>query len=88
MKGDLFIRNLLIIIVILLAWNIMMPILSNPETSFAATVIEYKVFDVREGEVPDDPEGFEKFLNEQGREGWEYFGVTVGVPMIVLKRIN
>jgi len=88
MKDDRFIKKVLLVIALLLALNIVMPILYNLETSFAATVIEYKVFDVREGEVPDDPEGFEKFLNEQGREGWEYFGVTVGVPMIVLKRIH
>ena len=85
MKGDLFIRNLLTIIVILLALNIMMPTLSNPASSYAAKNIEYKVID-RTGYMmglesyydeyrKDRHAGLtEKLFNEYAKEGWEYIG--------------
>jgi len=66
MKGDLFIRTLLIIIVVLLALNIVLPILSNPMPSYAARSIQYKVFEMAGG-----PGDTEKILNEYGKEGWE-----------------
>jgi len=83
MKGDLFIRTLLIIIVTLLALNIILPILSNPPTSYAAKNIEYKV--IRISELPpceNEPPGYtkesagqiEKIFSEYGKEGWEYIG--------------
>ena len=39
MKFDLFTKISLIIIVVLLALNIILPIISNPETSYAAKSI-------------------------------------------------
>ena len=78
MKGDLFIRTLLIIIVVLLALNIVLPILSNPMPSYAARSIQYKVF-----ELPGEIEDIEKILNEYGKEGWE---LIIGFPIIIFKR--
>jgi len=68
-KSDLFIRNLLIIIVILLALNIILPILSNPPTSYAAKNIEYKVFQIG---TKWDATQIEILFNEFGKEGWEF----------------
>ena len=80
MKSDLFIRNLLIIIVILLALNIILPILSNPATSYAAKNIEYKVIDIDAlgFRGPETTQQIEIFFNELGKEGWEYTG-SLGV---------
>jgi len=79
MKGDLFIRISLIIIVVLLALNLILPILSIPAPSYAAKNIEYKV--IRTEDLPYDPnkanyfaEETEKLFNEYGKEGWEYIG--------------
>lgn len=76
MKSDLFIRNLLIIIVILLALNIILPILSNPAPSYAAKNIEYKVIDIEALDLrgPKTTQKIEIFFNELGKEGWEYTG--------------
>lgn len=68
----LFIRNLLVIIVILLALNIILPMLSNPPISYAAKNIEYKIIDLEELEGPRTTENIEKLCNEYGKEGWEY----------------
>jgi len=96
MKGDLFIRNLLIIIVILLALNIILPILSNPATSYAAKNIEYKVLNLnlidREnldnydtlGEYLVEP--MKKIFNEYGKEGWEFIGETSASGLVIFKR--
>jgi len=90
MKSDLFIRNLLIIIVILLALNVILPILYTPPTSYAAKNIEYKVIDV--DELPYDKyEGYlaeptEKLFNEYGKEGWEYIPMTTGFGLVIFKR--
>ena len=74
MKGDLFSRTLLIIIVVLLALNIVLPILSNPMPSYAARPIQYKISEEMAGaRVAGD---IEKILNEYGKEGWEL--ITVG----------
>jgi len=93
MKGDLFIRTLLIIIVILLALNIMMPILSNPATSYAASSMQYKVDSVGLGKVgilkTDD---LEELLNKYKNEGWEPISINVvaiglgGKALIVFKK--
>jgi len=96
MKADLFIRNLLIIIVILLALNIILPILSNPATSYAAKNIEYKVVNLnlihREnmdnydtiGEYLVEP--MEIIFNEYGKEGWEFIGETPAGGLVIFKR--
>ena len=84
MKGNLFIRNLLIVIAILLALNIILPLLSNPPTSYATKNIEYKIFPLND--VPEDKESFEKFLNENGKEGWEFTSMTFGSPFLIFKR--
>jgi len=57
----------------LLALSIILPILSNPATSYAAKNIEYKVLFF----IPDEtkPAGnIEKIFSEYGKEGWEYTG--------------
>ena len=51
MKGEPIIRILLIIIATLLIVNIVMSLLSNPETSFAANPVQYKVDSVDLGKV-------------------------------------
>jgi hypothetical protein len=93
MKGDLFIRTLLIIIVTLLALNIILPILSNPPTSYAANSIQYKVDYIGVGAVgllkTDD---LEKLLNEYSKEGWIPFSINIvaiglgGKALVVFKR--
>ena len=92
MKSDLFIRNLLIIIVTLLALNIILPIFSSPPASHAAKNIEYKVLDV--SKLPMDPNNKEKFsaelteklFNEYGKEGWEYIPLTTFFNLVIFKR--
>jgi len=96
MKADLFIRNLLIIIVILLALNIILPILSSPPISYAAKNIEYKALNpnliIREnrdnfdifGEYLVEP--IEKIFNEYGKEGWEFIGGTLVGGLVIFKR--
>lgn len=75
MKGDLFIRNILIIIVILLALNILLPTLSNSPTSYAAKNIEYKIIDFSEpDQIYKTLQQIEICFNELGKEGWEFMG--------------
>ena len=84
MKNYLFIRTLLIIIVVLLALNIILPILSNPVPSYAAKSIQYKVINIEE--VPRDKENFEKLFNEYGKEGWEFVALELQWGFYVFKR--
>jgi hypothetical protein len=84
MKNYLFIRTLLIIIVVLLALNIILPILSNPAPSYAARQIQYKV-----SQMAEETKDIEKILNEYGKEGWELITVGfsgLGNPIVIFKR--
>jgi len=83
MKNYLFIRTLLIIIVVLLALNIILPVLSSPTPSYAAKNIQYKVIDY--AKVPDK-ENFEKLFNEYGKEGWEFVAFEWNWGLCVFKR--
>jgi uncharacterized membrane protein YjgN (DUF898 family) len=74
MKCDLFIKTSLIIIVVLLALNIILPILSSPTPSYAAKNIQYKVINYEEVRGKGS---FEKLLNEYGEEGWELIGLVL-----------
>jgi len=72
MKSSLFIRNLLIIIVILLPLNIILPLLSNPPASYAASSIQckYKVDSIVTGTISAvKTDDLEKLLNEYSKEG-------------------
>jgi hypothetical protein len=82
MKGDLFIRTLLIIIVTLLVLNVLLPTLSNPPTSYAAKNIEYKVFTLSSTE----PNAAQILFNEYGKEGWEYVGQIAMTSLVIFKR--
>jgi len=84
MKNYLFIRTLLIIIVVLLALNIILPIISSPAPSHAAKNVQYKVIDI--GEVPKDNESFEKLFNEYGKEGWELIALDLQWEFYIFKR--
>jgi len=84
MKCDLFIKISLIMIVVLLALNIILPILSNPATSYAAKNIQYKV--INSDEVPRDKENFEKLFNEYGKEGWEFVAFDMAWGFYIFKR--
>jgi|GEM_PF-3454403 hypothetical protein len=95
MKSDLFARTLLIIIVTLLALNIILPLLTNPATSYAAKNIEYKVIffgdELQEagGRITKDAEPIEKKFIEYGKEGWEYTGQITfmgGTLFLIFKR--
>jgi len=87
MKSDLFIRTLLIIIIILLALSIIMPLLSNPATSYAAKNIEYKVVNYSDfAESGKDLEKCEKIFNEYGKEGWEYINHMLDTDFVIFKR--
>ena len=83
MKFDLFTKISLIIIVVLLALNIILPILSNPVPSYAAKNIQYKVID-----YPKDKnkENFEKLFNEYGKEDWEFVAFEWNWGLCVFKR--
>ena len=86
MKIDLFIKNLLIIIVILLDLNIILPILSNPLTSYAAKNIECKFITFSElAESGTSVESIEKSFNEYGKEGWEYID-NLFTDFVIFKR--
>lgn len=74
MKCDLFIKISLIIIVVLLALNIILPILSSPVPSYAAKNIQYKAINYEEVRGKGS---FEKLLNEYGEEGWELIGLVL-----------
>jgi len=85
MKDNLFIKTLLIIIVILLALNIILPILSNPVPSYAAKSIQYRV--VYCNYV--DARNTEEYLNMFGKEGWELISapcLSGGAGIIIFKR--
>jgi len=92
-KSNLFIRTLLIIIVILLALNIMIPLLSNPATSYAANSIQYKIDYCGVGAVgllkTDD---LEKLLNQYSKEGWDPISINIvaiglgGKALVVFKK--
>jgi len=69
MKCDSFIKISLLIIVVLLALNLILPLLSNTIPSYASRSIQYKVIDC-ENYLRTETE-LEKFLNEYGKEGWE-----------------
>jgi hypothetical protein len=84
MKFDLFTKISLIIIVVLLALNIILPILSSPEPSYAAKNIQYKV--INSEEVPRDKENFEKLFNEYGKEGWEFVALELNWGYYIFKR--
>jgi len=76
-KSNLFIRTLLIIIVILLALNIMIPLLSNPATSHAAGSMQYKVDSIVTGTIFNlKTDDLEKLLNEYSKEGWEPININ------------
>jgi len=69
MKFDLFTKISLIIIVVLLALNIILPILSTPAPSYAAKNIQYKVITCEElasklaRDLAMDGDSFEKLFN-------------------------
>ena len=84
MKNYLFIGTLLIIILVLLALNLILPILSSPAPSYAAKNIQYKV--IKCEEVPRDKENFEKLFNEYGKEGWEFVVLELQWGFYIFKR--
>ena len=84
MKFDLFTKISLIIIVVLLALNIILPILSSPAPSYAAKNIQYKV--INSEKVSRDKENFEKLFNEYGKEGWEFVAFDMAWGFYIFKR--
>ena len=93
MKNDLFIRTLLIIIVILLALNIILPILSNSLTSYASGSIQYKVGCIGIGVMGLKTDNLEKLINEYIKEGWDPISINIvsmeklgGMAYVVFKK--
>jgi lipopolysaccharide export system protein LptC len=93
MKIDLFVRVLLIIVATLLAFNMVLPMLSNSDISYAANSVQYKVDSVDLGKVGVlKTSGLEKLLNEYSKEGWETISVNVvaiglgGKALVVFKK--
>ena len=84
MKENRFIKVVLIIIGVLLSLNLIVLLLSNPESSYAAKSIQYKV--VKSKEVPKDEENFEKLFNEYGKEGWEFVAFDLQWGFYIFKR--
>ena len=83
MKIDSFVRVLLIIIATLLVLNVILPMLSNPSVSYAAKNVEYKVVDA--SKLDYGPQ-LEIFLNELGKEGWEYIPKHPWDSYMIFKR--
>ena len=86
MKFDLFTKISLIIIVVLLALNTILPILSSPAPSYAAKSIQYKFIYSEELPYNIDKEGFEKLFNEYGKEGWEFVAPDLNTGLYIFKR--
>jgi len=84
MKENRFFKVVLIIIGVLLSLNLVVLLLSNPPTSYAAKNIQYKVINC-EG-VQYDKENFEKLFNGYGKEGWEFVALEVGRGFYIFKR--
>ena len=84
MKFDLFTKISLIIIIVLLALNIIMPILSSPTPSYAAKNIQYKV--VNSEGVPYEKESFEMLFNEYGKKSWEFVAFEMARGFYIFKR--
>lgn len=84
MKESRFTKVLLIIIGVLLSLNLVVLLLSNPPSSYAAKNIQYKV--INSEKVSRDKENFEKLFNEYGKEGWEFVGLELGRGFYVFKR--
>lgn len=84
MKENRFIKVVLIIIGVLLSLNLVVLLLSNPPTSYAAKNIQYKVINCEE--APFEKENFEKLFNEYGKEGWEFIGLEIGRGFYIFKR--
>ena len=84
MKESRFTKVLLIIIGVLLSLNLVVLLLSNPPSSYAAKSIQYKVINIEE--VPRDKENFEKLFNEYGKEGWEFVALELQWGFYVFKR--
>ncbi len=99
MKNDSSIKVLLIIITTLLALNLMIPIFSNPEISYAAKNVEYKIVYKNDeskynrllvisqddyNRMSEKITRDEKILNELGKEGWEL--IYVGSALLIFKR--
>lgn len=93
MKSDPFVRVLLIIIATLLALNIMLPKLSNPEISHAANSVEYKVETTDAGKIGVlKTSKLEDLLNEYSMKGWEAISINIveiglgGKALVVFKK--
>lgn len=86
MKFDLFTKISLIIIIVLLALNIILPMLSSPAPSYAAKSIQYKFIYSEELPYNIDKEGFEKLFNEYGKEGWEFVAPDLNTGLYIFKR--
>ena len=71
-------------IVVLLALNIILLILSSPVPSYAAKDIQYKV--INSEEVLRDKENFKKLFNEYGKEGWEFIAFDLQWGFYIFKR--
>jgi len=71
MKFDLFTKLSLIIIVVLLALNIILPILSSSAPSYAAKNIQYEVIYCDKNDRYEIGKFLNKEGNEYGKEGWE-----------------
>lgn len=73
--------------------NIVMSLLSNPETSYAANPVQYKVDSVDLGKVGVlKTSDLEELLNEYAKEGWEAISINVvaiglgGKGLVVFKK--
>jgi len=89
MKGDLFVRMSLIIIVVLLALNLILPILLSSAPSYAAKKIEYKVINLSSGPPYDIDKlqvQVENIFNEYGKEGWEFVALDLQWGLYIFKR--
>jgi len=86
MKESRFTKVLLIIIGVLLSLNLVVLLLSNPPSSYAAKSIQYKFISSEGLPYNIDKEGFEKLFNEYGKEGWEFVAPDLNTGLYIFKR--
>ena len=67
-----------------MALNLILSILSSSAPSYAAKNIQYKI--IKNEEVLNNKESFEKLFNEYGKEGWEFVAFDLQWGFYIFKR--
>ena len=86
MKGDVFIRTLLVAVAVLLSLNLMVSLLQTPK-SYAANTIEYKAMRYFSGKSrPSMQIQMQSVLGQAGAEGWELVTLDGRNHLLIFKK--